>query len=108
MRFERFLERYRTGSRKDFNFQTIIGGVYNIPCKDKHLFFKQFCAAYPKFNEKYATSLVFRPRKDLNMPLYFDFDFKMKEATRIPTAAMVELSRKIFTILGEVPPKWLH
>ena len=105
MRFERFIERYRTNSKKAFNFQTIIGGVYNFPCK--HLFFKQFCAGYPKFSLNYATSLVFKPRKDIQMPLYFDFDFKMKVETRIPTCAMVEVSKKIFTILGEDPPKFL-
>jgi len=105
MRFERFIERYRTNSKKGFNFQTIIGGVYNFPCK--HLFFKQFCAGYPKFNENYATSLVFKPRKDIKMPLYFDFDFKMKISTSIPTTAMVKVSKKIYTILGEEPQKWL-
>ena len=41
------------------------------------------------------------------MPLYFDFDFKMKQQTRIPTSALVELSKKIFTIWGRDPPKFL-
>ena len=41
------------------------------------------------------------------MPIYFDFDFKMKEQTTIPTSAMVELSKEIFKIWGEDPPKFL-
>ena len=105
MRFENFIERYRTNSSRSYNFQSLAGGVYYFP--DSQRVFKHFCAAYPKFHEHYATSLVFRPRKDITMPLYFDFDFKMKSSTRIPTSAMVELSRKIFTI-GELdPPKFL-
>lgn len=105
MRFERYIEKFRTSSKKAFNFQTIIGGVYNFPCK--HMFFKQFCQAYPKFNESYATSLVFRPRKDIKMPMYLDFDFKMKVETRIPTTALLEVCRKIFKFLGEEPQKFL-
>ena len=105
MRFEKFIERYRTKSSNAFNFQAILGGVYQIPCK--HMFFKQFCKGYPKFHTTYATSLVFRPRKDLKMNLYFDFDFKSDTNIRIPTTAMISLCQKIFTILGETPKKWL-
>ena len=108
MRFENYIERYRTNSARSFNFQSLAGGVYNFP--DKLSFFKGFLHpdnGYRSFCKNYCTSMVFKPRKDLKMPLYYDFDFKMKEQTNIPTSAMVELSREIFKIMGKDPPKFL-
>ena len=81
--------------------------MYYFP--DKNSFFDGYMHSdgYKTFSKNYCTGLVFRPRKDINMPLYYDFDFKMKHETSIPTSAMVELSKEIFKILGEDPPKFV-
>ena len=107
MRFADHIEQFRTNSTRSYNFQRLGGGVYWFPDKQSFLNGYMHPDGYKKFSKDYCTGLVFRPRKDINMPLYYDFDFKMEAETSIPTSAMVELSREIFKILGEDPPKFL-
>ena len=92
--FTKIVKRHASARSKPFNFQSSQGGVYSLS------FFGAFVAGNAKFTPNLCTSMIFRPRRDLDMHIYLDFDFKGRSPTTITTADLVVFSKKVAKIVG--------
>ena len=95
MKFKEYVGRRRVPKGKDFNFQSLTSGLFQITSPNE--FFKLFHIAYPKMNNKTVLPLVFRPRPD--GPFYLDVDLRVTESCRIPDEVFVEMAHHFLTTL---------
>ena len=95
-KFQKVLKRHKS-SRKQFNFQNKEGVYFFKTFQD---FFPIFVRSYPKFTPETCTSIIFKPRKDLNMNLYLDFDFKGREPIQLATSDIAKFARKVAKLVG--------
>ena len=95
-KFQKVLKRHKS-SRKQFNFQNKEGVYFFKTFND---FFPIFVRSYPKFTPETCTSIIFKPRKDLNMNLYLDFDFKGREPIQLATSDIAKFARKVAKLVG--------
>ena len=86
------LKKYRSSRNKEFNFQSSQGGVFLFRSLGE--FFEGFVAAYPKYTPEMCSSLVFRPRRDLNMNCTLDFDFKGRDPTNFARRILQNLQER--------------
>ena len=96
-KFKNFIDSHKCGPKK-YNFQTSHNGRYYF--KNFESFFPQFVSSYPKFNDKTCTSLIFRPRRDIDMNIYLDFDCKSREPVQFETKDLARFARKVSKLLG--------
>ena len=100
-KFQKVVHRHKSTGKK-FNFQNKRGVYFFKTFRD---FFPSFVAGYPKFTEHTCTSLIFKPRKDLDMNCYCDFDFKGREPISLETNDLAKFAKKVSKIIGS--PKFL-
>ena len=96
-KFKNFINSHKCGPKK-FNFQTSHNGRFFF--KNFQSFFPQFVSSYPKFTAETCTSLIFRPRRDIDMNLYLDFDCKSREPVQFETKDLARFAKKVGKLLG--------
>ena len=98
--FKTYINRHRSSRAKAWNFQSPRPnqGVYYF--KEFNDFFTRYVHAYPSFTPEKCTSLIFKPRRDLNMNCYLDFDLKCREPIFLQTSVLARFARKVVKILG--------
>ena len=95
-KFQKIVKKHKS-SKKNFNFQNKQGVYY---FKNFESFFPLFVASYPKFTAETCTSLIFKPRPDLDMNLYLDFDCKGREPIQFITHDLAKFARKLGKLVG--------
>ena len=98
MEISKHWKKFHVSKNKDYNVQTPTHGNYFFPSFSD--LFPPFLKAYPTYTPHNCTSFIFRPRKDINYPIYLDFDFKGREPTQLVTADLVKLAKKMVKRVG--------
>ena len=96
VKFQKIVKSHKS-SKKKFNFQNKQGVYY---FKNFESFFPLFVASYPKFTPETCTSLIFKPRPDLDMNIYLDFDCKGREPIQFSTPDLAKFARKVGKLVG--------
>ena len=88
-----FLRTVRVKRGEPHNFQSLCGGLYNIPQSKADEFIRYYIEAQPHFSEKQFTSLVWTPpKKRTHAPFFVDLDLELTKNEPIPSSELAKLA----------------
>ena len=96
-KFQKIVDTHKCGPKK-YNIQSSNNGRFFF--KSFESFFPHFVESYPKFTAETCTSLIFRPRRDIDMNIYLDFDCKSREPIQFETKDLARFATIVGTVLG--------
>ena len=79
----------RTDDKEKYNFVSLRGGKFYVPPEDAEEFLDLYCESLKDHTCESCMSLVWRPPHEYWKPMIFDFDFKMRDNTKLSDSTLV-------------------